>query len=160
MSSVNRVILVGRLARDPETKSIRGGANVVNMSVATSRKFKDGTGQYQETTEWHRIVAFGRQADYASQYLSKGRLVYIEGRLRTSTWQTKDGQKRSTTEVVAGSIQGLDRGGHVDRPSGDSGSFGNRGTAGVHRLADEAKVPQVGGATTGGLVFDDDDIPF
>lgn len=160
MSSVNRVILVGRLGRDPETKSIRNGANVVNMSVATSRKFKDGTGQYQEATEWHRIVAFGHQADYASKYLSKGRLVYIEGRLRTSSWEAKDGQKRSTTEIVAGSIQGLDRGGHVDGPSGDSGSFGDRGTAGSHRISDKAQTPQVGGATTGGPVFDDDDIPF
>lgn len=151
--SVNKVIVVGRLGRDPEQKPTRGKAPITSMSVATSRKFKDGTGAYQETTEWHKVVAFGRQAEYASQYLTKGRLVYVEGRLRTSTWEAKDGSKRSTTEIVANNIQGLDRG--VDA-SPRSSSFGGQGASSGYGSSNEPDVAP----SSGGLLFDDDDIPF
>ena len=126
------------------------------MSVATSRKFKDGTGSYQETTEWHKVVAFGRQAEYAAQYLTKGRLIYVEGRLRTSSWEAKDGSKRSTTEIVANNIQGLDRGNSVDASPRVS-SFGGQDSVSTGYGA--TNKPEVA-TSGGGLLFDDDDIPF
>ncbi|MBI4482469.1 MAG: single-stranded DNA-binding protein [Acidobacteria bacterium] len=105
---VNKVILVGRLGRDPELRYTPGGSPVANFSVATNEVWTDKNGQRQERTEWHNIVAWNKLAEICSQYLVKGRLVYIEGRLQTREWDDKDGNKRRTTEVVANNMQILE----------------------------------------------------
>jgi single-strand DNA-binding protein len=99
--SVNKAILVGRLGRDPETRYTSGGQAVANFTLATDESYKDRTGERQKRTEWHRIVLWGKLAEIAQQYLKKGMLVYIEGRIQTRQWEDKrDGQKRTTTEIV------------------------------------------------------------
>jgi len=105
MASVNKVIVLGNLGRDPETRYTADGAAITNVSIATTRRYKDASGQQQEETEWHRVAFFGRLAEIAGEYLRKGRPVYVEGRLRTRKWQDKDGQDRYTTEIVAENMQ-------------------------------------------------------
>ncbi len=100
-NSVNKVILVGRLGQDPEVRYTQGGTAVASLSIATDEIWKDQSGERQRRTEWHRIVAWSKLAEICGQYLSKGRLVYIEGRLQTRSWQDKEGNKRYTTEVRA-----------------------------------------------------------
>lgn len=105
MSSVNRVTLLGRLGRDPETKDANGTA-ICNFSIATSKKWKDDSGEKQEKTEWHNIVCFRKTAELAGKYLAKGRQVYIEGELQTRSWDDKEtGAKKYKTEIVAHSLQ-------------------------------------------------------
>src|SRR5499427_7231226 len=101
MASVNKVILVGNLGRDPETRYMPDGGAITNISVATTDKWKDKNGEMQEKTEWHRVAFFGKLAEVAGEYLKKGSQVYVEGRLRTRKWQDKDGQDRYTTEIMA-----------------------------------------------------------
>ena len=101
MASVNKVILVGNLGRDPETRYTTGGEAVTNISIATTDTWKDKAGEKQERTEWHRVAFFGKLAEIAGEYLKKGSQVYVEGRLRTRKWQDKDGQDRYTTEIMA-----------------------------------------------------------
>jgi single-strand DNA-binding protein len=126
MASVNKVILVGNLGRDPELRYTQGGAAVANFSLATNEKWRDKEGNNQERTEWHRIVVWGRTAENCAQYLHKGSSVYIEGRLQTREWEDKDGNKRSTTEINALTVQFLGgRGG-----SGGGGAGGGGGGAG------------------------------
>ena len=130
MASVNRVILVGNLGRDPELRYIQSGQPVANFTLATNDRWRDKEGNNQERTEWHRIVVWGKSAENCAQYLQKGRSVYVEGRLQTREWEDKEGNKRQTTEVVAQTVQflggrggaGGDSGGG---PAGDSGSFGS-----------------------------------
>lgn len=110
MSGVNKVILVGRLGGDPEIRYTQSGAGVANFNIATSESWTDKEGQKQEKTEWHRIVVWGKMAETCAQYLSKGRQVFVEGRLQTRQWDDKDGNKRYTTEVIANTVQFLDRG--------------------------------------------------
>ncbi len=105
--SVNKVILVGRLGADPELKSLSSGQNVANFNLATSENWVDRDGQKQERTEWHRIVVWGKLAEICRQHLSKGRQVYVEGRLQTRSWEDQQGQKRYTTEVNASTVQFL-----------------------------------------------------
>ena len=101
MNGVNKVILIGTLGRDPEVKYTSGGAAICNLSLATSRSWKDkNTGERQEETEWHRVVLYERQAEVAGEYLKKGKPVYIEGRLKTRKWTDKDGVEKFTTEIV------------------------------------------------------------
>src|ERR671922_836310 len=100
-NSVNKVILVGRLGKDPEVKYTQGGTPVARFSLATDEVWKDQSGEKQQRTEWHNIVAWSKLAEICGQYLSKGRLIYLEGRLQTRTWEDKDGNKRSTTEIRA-----------------------------------------------------------
>src|SRR5512145_629697 len=107
MASVNKVILIGNLGRDPETRYTADGAAITNITLATSRRYKDSSGQQQEETEWHRVVFFGRLAEIAGEYLKKGRPVYVEGKLRTRKWTDKDGNERYTTEIVADVMQML-----------------------------------------------------
>ena len=108
MASVNKVIIIGNLGRDPDTRyTAEGGTAITTITVATSRRYKDSNGQPQEETEWHRVVFFGRQAEIAAEYLRKGRPVYIEGRLRTRKWQGPDGQDRYSTEIIAETMQML-----------------------------------------------------
>ncbi len=107
MASVNKVILVGNLGRDPELRYTQSGQAVANFTLATTERFSNREGERQERTEWHRIVAWGRTAELCAQYLAKGRSVYIEGRLQTREWEDKEGQKRRTTEITAQTVQFL-----------------------------------------------------
>lgn len=107
MGSVNKVILIGNLGKDPEVRFTQGGQCVANFSIATTDVWTDRNGQKQERTEWHRIVAWGRLGELARDYLKKGRPVYIEGRLQTRSWQDQSGATRYTTEVVANALQFL-----------------------------------------------------
>jgi single-strand DNA-binding protein len=108
MSGVNKAIIIGRLGRDPEVRYTPDGTAIANFSVATSEEWKDkASGEKRERTEWHRIVAFRRLGEICGEYLSKGRQVYIEGRIQTRDWEDKDGNKRYTTEIVASQMQML-----------------------------------------------------
>ena len=151
MASVNKVILVGNLGRDPETRYMPDGGAITNVSIATTDKWKDKSGEMQEKTEWHRVAFFGKLAEIAGEYLKKGSQVYVEGRLQTRKWQDKDGQDKYTTEIVANVMQMLgSRAGGGDR--GDTAPRGERAPQ-----AAEAKPAKAGGGK-----FDDfeDDIPF
>ena len=164
MASVNKVILLGNLGRDPETRYTTGGDAVTNLNIATSEQWKDKSGEKQERTEWHRVVLFGRQAEIAGEYLKKGRSVYIEGRLQTRKYTDKDGVEKYSTEIVADRMQligGAREGGGGDdeMPGGGGGarppSRSGGGGAGGQR-------PAAGGGSGGkkpGEDFDDD-IPF
>ena len=130
MASVNKVILIGNLGRDPELRYTQSGQAVANFTLATSERFANKSGEQQERTEWHRIVAWGKTGELCAQYLSKGRSVYIEGRLQTREWEDKEGQKRSTTEIVAQNVtflggprgQGGGGGGGGEPPRGEPSS--------------------------------------
>lgn len=101
MSSLNKAMIIGNLGQDPEVRYTQNNTAVATLSIATSERYKDGNGEWQERTEWHRVVAWGRTAEVCQQYLSKGSKVYIEGPIQTRQWEDKDGQKRYTTEVKA-----------------------------------------------------------
>ncbi|MCB9073486.1 MAG: single-stranded DNA-binding protein, partial [Bdellovibrionaceae bacterium] len=116
--SVNKVILMGRLGADPELKTLSSGQAVANFNLATNENWVDRDGQKQERTEWHRIVVWGKLAEICRQYLSKGRQVFVEGKLQTRAWEDQQGQKRYTTEIVASNIQFV--GGANDRPMASS----------------------------------------
>ena len=107
MSGVNKVIIVGRLGSDPEVKTVSSGQTVCRLSVATSENWTDRDGQRQERTEWHRVVIWGKMAEVCGQHLSKGRQVYLEGRLQTRSWEDQQGQKKYTTEIIANTVQFL-----------------------------------------------------
>ena len=152
---INKVILVGNLGKDPETRYMPSGGAVTNITVATSESWKDKqTGQQQERTEWHRVVFFNRLAEIAAEYLRKGGKVYIEGSLRTRKWQGQDGQDRYTTEIVASEMQMLD-----SRSSGPSGNYESAPTPTqpASKTAPQQSEPQ---QQTGGFDNFDDDIPF
>jgi len=122
--SINKVILIGRLGRDPEMRFTPAGKAVTNFTMATSETWKDDSGERQERTEWHRIVIWGKLAETAAKYLSKGSQIYIEGRLQTREWTDKDGQKRYTTEIVANNMTML---GAKGEGGGASGGWGDPG---------------------------------
>ena len=136
-ASVNKVILIGNLGRDPETRFTNSGSSVTNFSIATTEQFADKAGARQERTEWHNIIVWGKQGENCAQYLKKGRSVYIEGRISYREYEAKDGSgKRKVTEIVANRVQFL--GGRGDAPMGDSdfgGGARNRaaGAAAEHR---------------------------
>ncbi len=145
---VNKVILVGNLGQDPDTKYMPSGGAVTNISVATSDQWKDkNTGQPQERTEWHRVVFFNRLAEIAGEYLRKGSKVYIEGSLRTRKWQGQDGQDRYTTEIVAGEMQMLDSRG------GEGGYGGGQGQGGYGQGGGQQNygAPAAAAAAAGGF---------
>lgn len=119
---INKVIIVGYLGADPELRYTSGGTAVSNFSVATSRKWKDKSGQTKEETEWVKVVAWGKTAEVCKEYLAKGKLVYVEGRLQTSSWEDRDGNKRYKTEVVTEQVKFLGGGGK----SGGGGRAGGR----------------------------------
>ncbi len=153
---VNKVILVGNLGNDPETRYTQAGAAITNISVATSVTWKDKlTGQPQERTEWHRVVFFNRLAEIAGEYLRKGSKVYVEGALRTRKWQDQSGQDRYSTEVVASEMQMLD-----SRGQGQGGFQGG----GDYNQAPPQAAPAAGAATAqqsgGSFENFDDDSPF
>ena len=159
MASVNKVILIGNLGREPETRYTTGGDAVTNLRIATTDTWKDKAGEKQEKTEWHTVVLFGRQAEIAGEYLKKGRSVYIEGRLQTRKYTDKDGVEKYATEIVADRMQLL--GGR----EGGGGSGGDTEFAGGGGGRREGPAP-TGGAKSGGgskspAADDfDDDIPF
>lgn len=149
---INKVILVGSLGNDPETRFMPSGGAVTNVSLATSRTWKDkNTGQPQEQTEWHRIVFFNRLAEIASEYLKKGSKVYIEGSLRTNKWQDKEGNDRYTTEIIANEMQMLDS-------KGGPSDFSQSAPGGQPAASGQA-APQVTQVDNAMDNFDDD-IPF
>ncbi len=154
--SLNRVILLGRLGRDPEVRYTQSQLTVATLNLATDERRPDGNGGWKNETEWHRVVLFGKQADLAKQYLAKGREVLIEGSLRTRQWQDKEGQKRFTTEIVAQNMR------FVGGKGGSGGGPSAGGESGFQRGGDEQTAP-VGAddfAEFGGSGADDSDIPF
>jgi single-strand DNA-binding protein len=160
--SVNKAILVGRLGRDPETRYTSGGQAVANFTLATDETFKDRAGERQKRTEWHRIVLWGKLAEITQQYLKKGMLVYIEGRIQTRQWEDKrDGQKRSTTEIVANVMRMLTS--RADSAAAGAGaSAGGGPVPGAGRSHDsEFEGPPMPDETSGaGPEISDEDIPF
>ena len=156
---INKVILIGNLGRDPETRYSQGGSPITNFSLATSESWRDRqTGEQHDRTEWHNLVCFSRLAEIAGEYLRKGSKVYIEGRLQTSSWE-QDGQKRYRTEIIVRDMQMLDSradsGVHSARPPGPE-QEGGRGAGASHVPSADA---QGAGAPAGEEDFDDD-IPF
>jgi single-strand DNA-binding protein len=162
MASVNKVILVGNLGRDPEMRYMPSGDALASFSIATTDSWKDKNGQKQERTEWHRISMFGKQAEIAGEYLKKGSSVYIEGRLQTRKWQDKEGNERQTTEVVADRMQML--GGRGGGNTYEVMDDDMNQDAPAPRQSAPASAPKQAPAQkpTGGGGFDDfeDDIPF
>jgi len=152
---VNKVILVGNLGKDPETRYMPSGSAVTNLTLATSESWKDKqTGDQQERTEWHKIAMFGRLAEIAAEYLRKGSQVYIEGKLRTRKWQDKEGKDRYTTEIVADEMQMLgSKGGGGAAAGAGAGAMGGAAAAGGSGRA----AVNDSGAPPGDF---DDDIPF
>jgi single-strand DNA-binding protein len=147
MASVNKVILIGNLGRDPETRYSADGAAIANVSIATTRRYKDSAGQQQEETEWHRVVFFGRLAEIAGEYLRKGRPVYVEGRLRTRKWTDKEGVEKYTTEIVAENMQML-------------GSREGMGGGEVEESAPARPAAKPAAKPAQNIAEMDDDIPF
>jgi single-strand DNA-binding protein len=129
---INKVILVGNLGQDPETRYMPSGGAVTNISVATSESWKDKqSGEQKDRTEWHRVAMFNRLAEIAAEYLRKGSQVYIEGKIRTRKWQDKDGNDRYTTEIIADEMQMLGgRGGNDSYGGGSGGGGASRGSSG------------------------------
>ena len=149
MSSLNKVMLIGRLGQDPEVRYTQSNTAVATLSLATSERYKDGNGEQQERTEWHRVVAWGRLAEICQQYLHKGSLIFVEGPLQTRQWEDNQGQKRYTTEIKALQMTMLDS-------RGSGGGQQNQG----------APVQQQGAPMSSATPIDssfdnmDDDLPF
>jgi len=146
MSGLNKAMIIGRLGRDPEIRYTPGGVAVANFSVATSEEWKDKeSNEKKERTEWHRIVAFGKLGEICGEYLSKGKQIYVEGRIQTRSWEDKDGNKKYTTEIVASDVQFLDK-----KDSG-SGDYSRKG---------QDDKPERGAGGPAYHDSKDDDIPF
>jgi single-strand DNA-binding protein len=160
--SVNKVILVGRLGRDPETRYTGGGQAVANFSVATDESYKDKNGERQKRTEWHKIVVWGKQAEIAQQYLKKGSLIFIEGRIQSREWQDKEGQKRTSFEIVASNFRML--GGRADGAAAGAGGASRGGGDDFESHAAPSEDTYGGGGGSGhapaGPEISDEDIPF
>ncbi len=146
MASVNKVILVGNLGRDPEVRYMPSGDAIANISVATTDNWKDKNGEKQERTEWHRVAFFGKLAEIVGEYLKKGSQVYVEGRLQTRKWTDKEGHDKYTTEIVADRMQML----------------GGRAGGGAPSQSEESSPPRQSGPPAASTEFNDldDDIPF
>ena len=145
---INKVIIVGNLGRDPETRYLPSGGAVTNVSVATSKAWRDrDSGEQKERTEWHRVVFFNRLSEIAAEYLRKGSKVYVEGTLRTRKWQDQSGQDRYTTEIVGAEMQMLD-------------SRGATQDGGGYQSAPAASSPAPAAANPEPIDFPEDDIPF
>jgi single-strand DNA-binding protein len=163
---INKVILVGNLGADPETRAMPSGTTVANLRIATSESWRDKqSGEQQERTEWHRVALFGRLGEIAAEYLKKGSQVYIEGSLRTRKWQDKQGNERYSTEIVASDMQmlggrgaGMGGGAGAGAGAGAAGSGGGgRGGSDPYPEYSHSEAPSGGG---GGRDDFDDDIPF
>ena len=160
MASVNKVIIVGNLGKDPEVRYAPSGSAICNITIATSRQWKDKTsGEKQEETEWHRVVFYDRLAEIAGEYLKKGRPVYVEGRLKTRKWTDKEGVEKFTTEIVAAEMQllgGREGGGGGD----DGGGGGGQRSAPAPRPAAGRPAASAPAKSSTGFDDMDDDIPF
>ena len=141
MASLNKVMLIGNLGKDPEVRFTASGQAVASFSLATSEKFKGKTGEWEERTEWHNITLWGKLAEIAGEYLSKGKTIYVEGRLQTRKWQDKSGNDRYTTDIVGDKMQMLSAKG--ERSGGDT-----------------SPAPKTGTTSYEEPPFQDDDIPF
>jgi single-strand DNA-binding protein len=149
---INKVILVGRLGKDPEIRSTAGGTSVVKFTVATDEKFTDKSGEKQERTEWHNITAWGKLGEICGQYLRKGKLVYIEGSIRTDSWEDKEsGQKKYRTEIVANTMKMLDR-------RGDEGGSGGGGYGGGYNQS--RSTGGAGKSSSPDMHEEDEEVPF
>jgi single-strand DNA-binding protein len=170
---INKVILIGNLGADPETRAMPSGTTVANLRIATSESWRDKqSGEQQERTEWHRVALFGRLAEIAGEYLRKGSQVYIEGSLRTRKWQDKQGNERYSTEIIGNELQMLGGRGGAGAGAGGGAEGGARaggGAGAAHAYAEESGggASQGGGASAGGGGSKggsgeefDDDIPF
>jgi single-strand DNA-binding protein len=166
MASVNKVILLGNLGRDPETRYTTGGDAVTNLRIATTETWKDKSGEKQEKTEWHSVVLFGRQAEIAGEYLKKGRSVYIEGRLQTRKYTDKEGVEKYSTEIVGDRMQLLGGGRDAGGGAGGEAEFASSGpsTTSGRRESGGGSGGGGGAARGGGSTKKtddfDDDIPF
>lgn len=150
-ASVNKVILIGNLGRDPETRFTNSGSSVTNFSLATTDSFNDKSGARQDRTEWHNIIVWGKQGENCAQYLKKGRSVYIEGRISYREYEAKDGSgKRKVTEIVANRVQFLGGGRGEASMGDDAGDFGGA----------RGRAPATAGAGEDVAPMDDEDIPF
>jgi len=166
--SVNKVILIGRLGQNPEVRFTPSGQGVANFSVATNESWTDKNGQKQERTEWHRIVVWGKLAELCQQYLTKGRQVYLEGRLQTRQWQDKDGQTKYTTEVMAQTVQFLEKGAGAGAGAGagmgasSGGPMGGPSGGSSRGGSENMSGPGAGSSQGQGAEpsFTEDDIPF
>jgi single-strand DNA-binding protein len=147
--SLNKCLIIGNLGRDPEMRYTPSGQAVTQFTVAVNRYYKDQQGERQEETEWFRVVAWGQQAEFAAEYLRKGNKVFVEGRIQTRQWEGQDGQKRYTTELVANTIQTLER-----RPRDDAGPAADQSPRRVQQPAAEA------GGQAAADSADFDDLPF
>ncbi|MBA3458896.1 MAG: single-stranded DNA-binding protein [Deltaproteobacteria bacterium] len=153
MAGVNKVILVGNLGADPDMRYTPSGQGVCEMRLATGESWNDKNGQRQERTEWHRVVVWGKRAEVCSKYLSKGRQVYVEGRIQTRSWDDKDGNKKYMTEIIAQEVVFIGGG-----KGGEGGARGKDGDAPPPSDADFGGYGSGGGGGGGG--GPDDDIPF
>ena len=164
MAAVNKVILLGNLGADPETRYMPNGDAVATVRLATTETWKDrNSGEKREATEWHRVVFFRKLAEIAGQYLKKGSSVYIEGRIRTRKWQDKDGQERYTTEIEATEMQMLGgRGGQGGQGGGSGASYGGGDDFGGGDFSPRSSAPAASAPKKKAPSFDDmdDDIPF
>ena len=155
MSSLNKVMLIGRLGQDPEVRYTQSNTAVATLNLATNERYKDGHGEYQDKTEWHRVVAWGRTAEICQQYLTKGSMIYVEGPLQTREWEDKQGQKRYTTEVKALQMTMLDSkgsggGGMSEMPSAPSSNNAqNSGASASQGVNKTVNLDDI-----------DDDLPF
>ena len=139
---INKVILVGRLGKDPEIRSTPSGTSVARFSLATDERFTDKSGEKQERTEWHNIVAWGKLGEICGQYLRKGRLVYIDGSIRTDSWDDKEtGQKKYRTEIIAQNMKMLERKSDEDGGGGNYAGARKSGPAPAPELEDDDEVP-------------------
>jgi single-strand DNA-binding protein len=169
MASVNKVILVGNLGRDPEVRYLPSGDPVANVTIATSSRYKNKSGEMVEETEWHRVTFFGRLAEIASQYLKKGRPVYVEGRIKTRKYTDKDGQEKYATDIIASEMQLLGAREGMGAPAGDDDGYGGD-AGGYSRPAPAARpapnpgrpapAPAPVARPASGFDDMDDDIPF
>jgi single-strand DNA-binding protein len=149
---INKVILVGRLGKDPEVRSTPSGTSVAKFSLATDERFTDKSGEKQDRTEWHNIVAWGKLGEICGQYLRKGKLVYIEGSIRTDSWDDKEsGQKKYRTEIVARDMKMLDRRGDDEGGGGGGGSYSGASRGSSSSRGGSAPAPDMG---------DDEEVPF
>jgi len=152
--SVNKVILVGRLGRDPETRYTSGGQAVCHFSMATDESYKDKSGERQKRTEWHRITVWGKQAEIAQQYLKKGAQIYLEGSIRTNEWTDKEGQKKTSYEINASNFRML------GSKSDSAGSSYRSASASAGSADFDAEAPAPAEHEQAGPEVTDEDIPF
>ena len=160
--SVNKVILIGNLGKDPEIKYTPGGMPVARLTLATNERFKDKEGNWQDRTEWHNLVAFQRTAEIAGEYLKKGRTVYIEGSLRTNSWDDKEsGQKKYRTEIIVNDLVLLGGGQRDGEGGGGGGGYSGRSAGKPAGGGYDQRVPEDAHAAGGGAPdITDEDIPF